>query len=207
MFARTSRTALPLALIALLWGSSAQAQDATSVRVPIYPNKSCAIMGKRASKSLYVDTDYGRIYICCAPCVDEILPDPQSAHEITYPVVKDAKNTTCPLTGKSVGADSPKVLLQAYRVRLHAKELIPTARKRSQLVLALALDKTLSDVGNERCPLTGKPVGNHIVAIGSRLVRLETDKLLKAVKKDPAGVLAKATAIAAKDKPGSGKGD
>ncbi len=37
----------------------------------------CPVMGGKINKSLYVDAEGKRIYVCCAGCIDKIKADPK----------------------------------------------------------------------------------------------------------------------------------
>ena len=39
--------------------------------------KTCPVMGNSINKSLFVDFQGKRIYVCCQECVDEVKKDPQ----------------------------------------------------------------------------------------------------------------------------------
>ena len=51
------------------------------VTVPTFPNATCPGMGKATSTKLFVDTDYGRIFLCCKPCVKDVKADPKAAYD------------------------------------------------------------------------------------------------------------------------------
>jgi len=171
------------------------------VTVPAFPNTSCPIMGKRASRKLFVDTTMGRIYVCCASCNEDILADVERAHRTAYPVVRKAGNAACPVTGKPVKADGPKVVLQGYEVGLCCTDCADKARADAQAVLALATNPKVKDVGNRTCPVTGMDVApNTIVLVGDEIVRLSSEECVAEVEKDGAKALARAKEIVAEAK-------
>jgi len=43
------------------------------------PQSKCPIMGEEIDKSLYVDTDCCRIYVCCKGCIEKVKADPKAA--------------------------------------------------------------------------------------------------------------------------------
>ncbi len=170
-------------------------------RVPVFANRNCPMMGKKASTALFVDTDMGRIYVCCMPCVEEILADTAAAHRAAYPVVKKLANAVGPISGKAIEKDSPRLVLQGFEFSLHSADLAPAARATSQVVLARLANPALRDVGNRRCPVTGGPVSvNSPVLIGDDLIHLAGKECVVAVKKDPAAMLARAKVIALEDR-------
>ena len=70
-----------LVITALLCATVAFAQDSRPVEktvtpevtVPTWVNANCPIMAKPASAALFVDTTFGRIYVCCAGCNKPML--------------------------------------------------------------------------------------------------------------------------------------
>lgn len=184
------------------------AKDAVRAEVPIAPNASCPIMGKKVSLPLFVDTELGRIWVCCKPCFKKVLADVPKAHQTAYPVVTEVKNTTCPVSGEAIGKDAVVVTLQGKRFSLCCAGCTTPAQKDAQVVLAkLADDKPvdgkavaerLIDLGNDLCPVRGTAtVPNAFVVVAGHIVRLADAKAVDDVQKDPAGVLAKAKKLAA----------
>jgi len=43
----------------------------------LIPQKTCPVMGNAVNKTLYVDFQGKRIYVCCQACIDEVKKDPQ----------------------------------------------------------------------------------------------------------------------------------
>jgi hypothetical protein len=155
-------------------------------------------MGKPASKAMWAETDKGRIYVCCPPCIAKIKADPDRAHAAAFPVVKKAGNAVCPVTGEKVEADAPKVVLQGYEVGLCCPACVQEAKANAQVTLVKALNPKVKDVGNETCPVTGKPVvANAFCLVGDDLVRLSSPAAVEEVKKDPAKALEAAKKSAA----------
>jgi hypothetical protein len=170
------------------------------VSVPTYANASCPIMGKPASKVLYTDTDWGRVYVCCAPCMKKIQQDPQRAAQAAYPVVKKAGNVLDPVTNQPVGDKPYLIVLQGWEIALSSEDNAKTARADSQITLAKALDPAVVEVGNHTDPLTGRPVvANAFVLLDKNLVRLSGPDGVAEVKKDPQKALDAARKIAAKE--------
>jgi hypothetical protein len=165
---------------------------ALAVEVPAFGNATCPIMGKKVSQPLFVDTELGRFWVCCKPCFKKILANLPAAHKTAYPVVQDAKNTVCPVSGKPIAAGSPMVTLQGHRFAVHSEADVATAQKHSQVTLVKLLRPGVRDVGNTTCPLTDGPVAaNSFVLLGDAIVHLAAGKGAADVK-DAAAVLAKA---------------
>ncbi|MCB9884077.1 MAG: hypothetical protein H6838_01220 [Planctomycetes bacterium] len=185
----------------MLAAASLAAQSQTPaeppVRVPTYPNSTCPIMGKKVSMSLFVDTDMGRFYLCCKPCVRKVLADVPTAHKTAYPVVEDVANEVCPVSGEPIGEHKVSVVLQGFRFSVCCAGCVEAAQKDTQLTLIKLREPGLVVVGNRTCPISGKPVvDNAVVVIGDNLVHLASPRLLEDVEKAPAATLAKAREIA-----------
>lgn len=177
---------------------SPPAKDPVRAEVPIAPNASCPIMGKKVSLPLFVDTELGRIWVCCKPCFKKVLADVPKAHQTAYPVVTEVKNTTCPVRGEPIGKEAVVVTLQGKRFALCCAGCTTTAQKDAQVVLAKLADDKLQDLGNDVCPVRGTAtVPNAFVVVAGHVVRLADAKAVDDVHKDPAGVLAKAKQLAA----------
>jgi uncharacterized protein (UPF0212 family) len=175
----------------------ATAQDAPRVDVPISPNATCPIMGKKVSLPLFVDTELGRIWVCCKPCFKKILANVPKAHQTAYPVVQELANKVCPVSGEPIGEHKVAITLQATRLQLCCAGCADAARANSQVVLAKVNDDQLVDVGNDTCPQSGEPVQkNAFVVIDGNLVHLSSPKLVDDVRKAPAAALAKARELA-----------
>lgn len=187
---------------------------APAVTVPTFENGTCPIMGKPSSRALFTETEKGRIYVCCPPCIAKIKADPERAYQAAYPVPKMAGNTVCPVTGETLGPNAVTVVLQGYEVGLVGPTCVPKARANAQVVLVKVLVPRVVDVGNLTCPVTGEAVAdNAFCLVGDDLVRLSSPKCVADVKKDPVKALEAAKAIAArqaaakKPAPGTKEGD
>lgn len=172
---------------------------APPVRVPTFPNSTCPIMGKKVSMPLFVDTELGRIYLCCKPCVRKVLADVPTAHKTAYPAVEEVANERCPVSGEPIGEHRETIVLQGFRFSLCCAGCVPTARSEAQVTLAKLREPALVDVGNLTCPVTDKPVqANAFAVIGDSIVRLASPSVLERVEAAPAAMLAAAKAIATK---------
>ncbi len=170
------------------------------VSVPTYDNETCPIMGKPASKALFTDTPFGRVYICCPPCIKKVQADGERAVKAAYPVVRKAGNTLDPVTGAAVGDKPVLVTLQGYEIAFANEDNAKAARANIQIVLTKAIHPTVVDIGNETDPITGKPVVNNaFVLIDKDLVRLSAPSVVDDVRRDPEKALKAAKDIAAKE--------
>ncbi len=195
-------------------GTIAFAQDSASnpkTSVPTYPNVNCPVMGKPASTKVFVDTIYGRVYLCCASCNKKVRQDPEGTYKAAYPKTTQAKNTVCPVSGDAIEAGSPTVKLQGYEINLCCKDCVKPAQDDAQVVLAKALNPKLKDVGNTTCPISGKPVvKNAFIVIGDEIVHLSASTCVQDAEKVPAETLKKAkesVSKAAESKPESRSAD
>lgn len=171
-----------------------------AVTVPIFPNSTCPIMGKKVSTKLFIDIEYGRIYICCKGCDKKILRAPELAYKTAFPAIEKLENTVCPISGLPIGEAAVTVSLQGVEFRVASKAHAAAAIANAQIVLNKLKDPTLSDVDNRTCPITGEPVkANAFVIIGKHIVRLSSPDHLAAVEKAPTATLAKARSIAQAD--------
>jgi hypothetical protein len=174
---------------------------ALTVTVPTYINRTCPIMARPASRAMFADTAWGRIYICCPPCRARILADPERAYKTAYPTAKKAGNTVCPVTDKPLGADAKTVLLQGYEIGVCAT-CVEQARKQHQITLAKALDPKIVEVRNRVDPTNGQPVtDNDFCVIGKELIHLSSPKSVDVVRADPAKALKAAKEDAARPAP------
>lgn len=176
----------------------AQAAPVERVRVPAFANGTCPIMGKPSSPRLFVDTEFGRIYVCCKTCNKDVLANPAQASKTAYPTVKKLANTVCPVDRKVTNETSPTVVLQGLELRVHDAACATELRADAQRYLALVNDPELVDVGNATCPISGQPVARNTVAIvDGALVRFASPKQVEEAKKDPAKTLSRARELRA----------
>lgn len=175
---------------------------APTVTAPTFPNSTCPIMGKKASLPLFADTELGRIYVCCKPCIRKVHADVQTAYETAYPATKDLANVVCPVSGEPIGKPAVSVVLQGLRIQLCCEGCLAEARQHAQVTLAKAHDPKLDDLQNQRCPVDGQPVQpNAFAVIGATVVRLSSPMHLTDVQKKPQTLLDKARADQKTDSP------
>lgn len=167
------------------------------VSVPTYDNTTCPIMGKPSSKALFADTEFGRIYVCCPPCIRKIQADAARAYQTAFPVVKKVGNTIDPVTGEKIG-DKPVLLsMQGYELALASEASLAPARANGLIVLTKALRPQVVDVGNHTDPLTGRPVVDNVfVLIDDDLVHLSGPEVVAQVRLDPEKARKAAKALA-----------
>ena len=185
--------------------TAATAAKDLPVSVPVFANTNCPIMGGPAKHDLFVDTDYGRIYMCCKGCTKKIQADPEGAYKKAYPKSTKLDNKSCPVTGAQIKEGAPTISLQGYEIRLGSKERIKEARENAQVFLAKVLTPRVNVVGNRTCPVTGKAVDkNCVVLIGDNLVHLSSPAAVEEVRKAPKQMLDKALGSAGQSAPPSG---
>lgn len=177
------------------------APAAVEVSVPSSANATCPVMGKPASESLFVDTELGRIYVCCPPCYKKINANVGPSYLAAYPTVKPAGNTVCPITGDPLPAAPVLHVIQGVEVGLCCATCVEDAAKRPQVTLAVVNDPKLREVRNDICPVSGEPADDNLICrIGDELIHLSSMKHLAQVKDDPATMLKKAKALATRPK-------
>lgn len=175
---------------------------ALEVSVPTYGNSTCPIMGKPASDALFVDTDLGRVYVCCPPCYKKVQRDEEVAFSAAYPAQKSAENKTCPISGKPLPEQPELRTIQGIEVGFCCAECATEGLTRPQTTLVKAMRPGTREVRNTTCPISGEPIGEGLVClIGDDLIHLSSLKCVDEVKKDPSGALAKARENAAKNPP------
>lgn len=191
------RSSLLSALLLALPIAALPAQQPAAT-VPAAPNATCPIMGKKISLPLFVDTELGRIWVCCKPCFKKVLKDVPKAHQTAYPVVEAVANKACPVSGEAIGEHKVEVTLQQKRFFVCCHGCVATARADAQVVLAKLAEPQLVDLGNDLCPITGAAAtANQFVVIAGHVVRLADGKAVEASKQDPEGTLTKAKKLAA----------
>lgn len=203
-FPRLSFLALALAVSAAAFaprGPASEDPPVPRVRVPIYPNVACPIMGKPISTRLFVDTELGRFWVCCKGCDEDVLAHLEDAHRTAYPVVEKVANRVCPVSGKPVPEkDAPRVVLQGFDFALCCKACVAKAREDSQVVLARLREPQLTDLANRTCPVTAEPVDPRaFVVIDTTIVRLAHPRSVAAAEKEPDAVLDKARKLRAQE--------
>ncbi len=190
---------LPLFLLALLVSTLlAQEPAPPRVSVPMFPNATCPVMGKKVSTPLFADTDRGRIYVCCKPCIKKVLADVDAAYATAYPTARVAANQRCPVSGEPLGEHRVVLELQGVRFALCCTGCADAARRDSQITLARVHAEGLVDIANTTCPVDGRPVeANAFVVVGDAIVRLSSARHESEMAKAPKVLLERAQAIRA----------
>jgi hypothetical protein len=189
-------------LVPLFVLAAIAAQDPVATEPKAFPNATCPIMGKKVSLPLFIDTELGRIWVCCKPCFKKVLANVAAAHKTAYPVVADIDNKQCPVSGEPIGELAVAVTLQGSRFHVCCAGCVDGARAHSQLVLQKLAQPELIDVGNATCPVKGEPAAPQAFAIiAGHIVHLSSPKLLEQVNKDAGAILQKAKELAAAQPP------
>jgi len=194
------RALLPIALVvAALLPASARADEAApTVTVPTFANPTCPIMHKAIVSKQFAETEMGRIYVCCPPCIAKIKKDVPAAYKLAYPTTTKAGNKACPVTGKPLDDKAVTILLQGHEIGLSSSDAIAAARADAQITLVKATRPKVVDVGNRTCPINGQPVvANAFALVGDDLIRLSSPAAVEEVRKDAAKALKAAKDAAA----------
>lgn len=69
-------------------------------------NSTCAISGHPIKTGNYVEHEGQRAYFCCSKCLATAEKDPAAAVVAAYPTLTAVGNTTCPISGRPVGAEN-----------------------------------------------------------------------------------------------------
>jgi hypothetical protein len=166
---------------------------ADAATVPTFQNEICPAMGKPTKTNLFVETDHGRVYICCKMCVKKVEADKEGMYKKAYATSKPAGNKVCPVTGEKLDAKAPTIVVQGLEIGLCCNDCKKPLLENAQIYLAKLNNPKLNDVGNKTDPTNGKPVvANTFCVIGDDLVHLSGSDSVEAVNKDPKKALEKA---------------
>jgi len=172
---------------------SRPAGDGMKVTVPTFANATCPAMGKPTKPDLFVETDHGRVYVCCKMCIKKVENDKDGMYKKAYPNAKPVGNKTCPSSGEALEKKAATVTIQGHEIGLCCNDCSKAVLENSQIWLAKLTNPKVTDVGNTTDPIDGKPVANNaFVLIGDDLVHLSSQENVAAVTKDPKAALAKA---------------
>jgi hypothetical protein len=162
------------------------------VGVPFYGNEKCPVSGDDVERSLYVETEKGRIYYCCDHCKAKIEADKEGAYKKAYPAETPAGNKDCPVMKKPV-KEGVAAVYQGHMIGFCCKNCVKKLAKAPLRTLAIAMDEKLADVKNATCPVSGKPAeGDDFVTYKGKVVRLCCPKCAGAFAKDADALLKKA---------------
>jgi hypothetical protein len=150
-------------------------------------------MGKPTKADLFVETDHGRVHVCCKMCLKKVEADKEAMYKKAYPTSKPVGNKACPSSGEALDKKAATVTIQGYEIGLCCNDCAKPVLENSLILLAKLTNPKVNDVGNTTDPTNGKPVANNsFVLIGDDLVHLSSQDSVEAVKKDPKAALAKA---------------
>jgi YHS domain-containing protein len=96
-------------LAMILIGSAATGADEKTAAVPapseVKRQTTCPVMeGEKINKSLYVDYEGKRLYVCCKGCIKEVTKDPAKWFKKAEAegVTLDKVQVNCPVTGDKI---------------------------------------------------------------------------------------------------------
>ncbi len=203
-----------LALLLLAVCLPAQAEDKAAenkakldVERVFYPLETCPVSGnKLASMGKPIELVHrGRlIKVCCAMCKDEVAKNLDriftridaayiKAQRPGYPL------TSCPISGKPLGANAKEMLHGNRLVRLCCPMCIKAFEKNPAAIMA-KLDKALMDKQRpgyalKNCPLSGKSLSGikqpQEILFHTRLIRFCCKKCVAAFKAKPTNFVSK----------------
>ncbi len=171
-----------------------------AVSVPTFMNPTCPIMGKATKADVFVDTDQGRVFLCCKMCVEKVKKDPAAAYAKAYPKLEKLGNTICPVSGEAIkSGEGVAVIYQGREIRVCCADCSKPVRDNGDIVLTLLTNPKVKDLKNTKDPVSDKTVmDNTFVVVGDRLIHLASKDSVDEIKKDPAKYLEKAKASAPK---------
>lgn len=103
---KTAHLVLAVAASLTILYSGAYAEEEESGK-QLKPQTTCPIMGGGIDKSLYVDHDGKRIYVCCQGCIAAVKKNPAAAVKKLAdagqkPLALPRKQATCPVMGGKI---------------------------------------------------------------------------------------------------------
>lgn len=122
--------------------------------IPWFGNANCPACAKEVDKKLFVEHDGQKVFVCGRECQKSLRKDAAAAFAKAYPADKviDVKNEVCPVQGKPV-AEGKTVVFQNHKVRLCCDRCVTGFKKEPNRFLAVAKNKDLKVVGNQKCPV------------------------------------------------------
>jgi hypothetical protein len=113
---------LALAVVLVLWATAASAADEKAPAPAAKPQTKCPITGNPIDKTLFVDAEGYRIYLCCKGCIDKVTADPKAAIEKIKangeePAKVPPPQTKCPIMG---GKINKAIYVDAEGYRIYA---------------------------------------------------------------------------------------
>lgn len=178
-FSNALKTFVPATCaLALLTASVSMAQAAKTARTDtataaatrqIKPQTTCPVMGEAIDKSLFVDHNGKRIYVCCSGCIATVRKDPekyikklegqgQSVEAIAGATGKAAGKADTTVKATKVAADTASKAADAgyYTCSMHPEVHAAQAGKCPKCGMALVFKKETKDTTKARSTTTVK---------------------------------------------------
>lgn len=91
-------------IMALIAGTILLGAVALADKEPLQPQTRCPVMDGKIDKSLFVEYDGKRIYVCCKECIETVKKDPAKyIRELeSKGVTLEKAQTTCPVLGGKI---------------------------------------------------------------------------------------------------------
>jgi hypothetical protein len=176
----------------------------TWITIQAWPLEGCVLSGRplEPGKAKTFKADGRTFKTCCGRCRKKVEKSPQkfaaklddaivSAQSASYPL------TTCPISGKKLGAKAKNAVLNNTLVRLCCGGCTEKAEKRSSEIVAkiaaAAHARQAAIYPLESCPVSGEtidPAPPTDVMFGGTLVRLCCEDCIDELKKQPRQYLA-----------------
>ena len=192
----TLRRVAVLTLVATFFASG----FAWAAKKPMKPQTTCPILGGKIDKSLYVDYEGKRIYVCCPGCIAEVKKDPAKyiekleAEGITLDKAT-IPQTTCPVMG---GKINKNLFVEHGGKRIYAccPGCLPELKKDPAKYIKKLEDEgiTLDRVIKPQtiCPVMGGKIDKSLyVDHEGKRIYVCCEGCLAEVKKDPAKYIQK----------------
>jgi YHS domain-containing protein len=184
----------------------AESRPATAkVHAPFFGNEKCPISGEAVDRKFSAELDGQLVYFCCGKCkgkaAEGTKENAKKLAEKAYPTDKviDLKNENCPVMGEKVGDSKATTVVMGRKIHLCCDDCAPDVKKAPIAFLALATNPKLTDVGNTKCPISGKEVSaNDVVIYKDKVVRMCCPKCADGFEKDADKSLAEAEKSARK---------
>ena len=170
-------------LVVLLIATTAVAED----KAPPTLQTQCPVMGGKIDKSMYVDHDGKRIYVCCAGCINAIKKDPTKyikkleAEGITL----EKRQTQCPVMGGKVNKNL-YVDHNGKRIYVCCAGCITAVKKDpAKYIKKLEAEGVTLEKRQTQCPVMGGKINKKLyVDHGGKRIYVCCEGCINAVKKD-----------------------
>jgi YHS domain-containing protein len=171
------------------------------VQTPFFGNEKCPISGEAIDRKHSAELDGQLVYFCCGKCLAKAKDDAKKVAAKAYPAdrVVDLKNDVCPVMGEKIDDPKQTIVVMGRKIHLCCDDCSEDVKKAPIAYLALATNSKLTNVGNTKCPISGKDVSaTDVVIYKDKVVRLCCGKCPEAFEKDPDKSLAEAEKSARK---------